>query len=431
MEDRHLIDLAFGRESVQIFADPKIAKWEVFRPAFEPSLDKVEARFREALRNPIGCRPLRELVLPSDRVVVVTSDGTRPVPNRLLIPWILEELPVSDDQVTVLLGNGTHRSNSPEEILEMFGETLVNRVEILNHDCFDPTRNEWVGRTKGGVNVGLDSLYLKADKRVVLGFIEPHFFAGFSGGAKGVAPGIASEETILSMHRAELISDPKSTWGLLEGNPIQEEISEAVSFCPPEFLVNVTLNSEKEITGFFAGDYREAHQEGCRVVKQSAMVSVQKAFPIVVTSNSGYPLDQNLYQTVKGISAAARITENGGTILVASECSDGIPDSGNFFQIMQKSSSSREVLKLVNELEYPILDQWQAQILAGILERVEVWVYSRMNRTEIEGCKLFFLKDLDSGLKNQIRRVGNGARIAILPEGPLSIPYLEGDLNSR
>ena len=427
MVNGHQIDIAFGRETVPICADPGLAEWEVIRPAYEAGLPNARARFREACCSPIACEPLREVVSPGDRVVIVTSDGTRPVPNRVLIPWILEELPVPVEQVTVLLGNGTHRANTDAEIAEMFGEEIVGRVAICNHDGYDPERNAWVGKTAGGADVFLDRGYLEADKRIVVGFIEPHFFAGFSGGAKGIAPGVAGVETVLRLHRAELIADPRSTWGVLAGNPIQEEIAEAVGFCPPDFMVNVTLNSDKEMTAFYTGDYREAHRQGCAAVKASSMVPVVEAFPVVVTSNSGYPLDQNLYQTVKGISAAARVVADGGTILVASECSDGVPDHGNFAQIMQTGCSPEAVLKSIYDLERPILDQWQAQILAGILERADVRVYSRMERAEIRACKLEVAEDLDGALRERIEAVGKGARVAVLPDGPLTIPYLEGD----
>ena len=237
---------------------------------------------------------------------------------------------------------------------------------------------------------------------------------------------MAGLETILRFHRAELIADPMSTWGVLEANPIQREIAEAVAFCPPDFMVNVTLNSAKEITAFYTGDYREAHRQGCAAVKASSMAPVPEAFPVVVTSNSGYPLDQNLYQTVKGISAASRVVEDGGTILVASECSDGVPDHGNFSEIMQAGSSPEAVLRSIYDLERPILDQWQAQILAGILERAEVAVYSRMEPADIRACKLSVAEDLDAALRARIEAVGSGARIAVLPDGPLTIPYLEG-----
>lgn len=427
MVNGHQIDIAFGRKTVPIYADPGLAEWEVIRPAYGTGLPDAGTQFREACRNPIGCVPLREVVSPGDRVVIVTSDGTRPVPNRVLIPWILEELPVPVDSVTVLLGNGTHRANTDAEIVEMFGEDVAGRVAICNHDGYDPKRNAWVGKTAGGTDVFLDRGYLEADKRIVVGFIEPHFFAGFSGGAKGVVPGVAGVETVLGLHRAELIADPRSTWGVLVGNPIQAEIAEAVGFCPPDFMVNVTLNADKEMTGIYAGDYRKAHRQGCAAVKALSMAPVAEAFPVVVTSNSGYPLDQNLYQTVKGISAAARVVADGGAILVASECSDGVPDHGNFAQIMRTGCSPGDVLRAIYDLERPVLDQWQAQILAGILEQVEVAVYSRMEWAEVRDCKLEVAEDLDGALRERIEAVGKGARVAVLPDGPLTIPYVEGD----
>jgi len=372
MEKNHRIDVAFGRGSIPIHADPNLAEWEVIRPAFKAALPEPRAEFQKAVLCPIECAPLKEMVQPSDRVVIVTSDGTRPVPNRQLIPWLLDVLPVPESQVTVLLGNGTHRENREDEIAEMFGEAVMKRIPILNHDAYDDARNDCVGKTDSGTEVFLDRVYLEADKRIVVGFIEPHFFAGFSGGPKGVAPGVAGIETIFRLHRTELIGHPNSSWGILEENPLHREVREAVALCPPDFIVNVTLNSEKEITQFYVGDYTEAHREGCAAVKVSSMVPVPEPFPVVVTSNSGFPLDQNLYQAVKGISAANRITEPGGSILVASECSDGVPDHGNFADLMRTGETPWEVLQSVYDKE-PILDQWQAQTLAVILEQAEVW----------------------------------------------------------
>ena len=289
-------------------------------------------------------------------------------------------------------------------------------MKILNHDAYDPKRNSWLGQTSQGTDVYLDKIYLEAEKRIVMGFVEPHFFAGFSGGAKGIAPGVASIETILHLHRAELIADPMSTWGVLDENPIQREIAEAVALCPPDFLVNVTLNSDQAITEFYLGDYREAHRQGCASVKELSMVAVDERFPLIITSNSGFPLDQNLYQTAKGMSAAERIVETGGTILVTSECRDGLPDHGNFSKIMQKGSSPEDVLKWISALDQPILDQWQAQILAGILQRANVAVYSRVKETELRGCKLSVIKDLQKTLQEKIQELGNGGRVAVFAQ---------------
>jgi nickel-dependent lactate racemase len=419
------IKVAYGKGSIGLDADPDVAEWTSIRPKFEPAFPDPESGFREAVADPIGSDPLSSLIKPTDKVVIATSDGTRPVPNHQLIPWLLDALPVPEENVTVLLGTGTHRPNTEAEIVSMFGAEVVRRVSIVNHDAFDYQTNLKLGRISTGTDAYLDRAYVDADKRIVVGFIEPHFFAGYSGGAKGVAPGVAGIDTILRLHRADLIGHEKSTWGVMDGNPIQDEISEIVGMCPPDFMVNVTLNGDKVISGFYLGDYVEAHKAGQAAAKEAAMQAVKRAFPVVVTSNSGFPLDQNLYQTVKGISAAARIVSDGGRILVASECSDGVPNHGNFAEIMREGDTPGDVLSSIHALEKPILDQWQAQILAGILERANISVLSDMNRSEIEACKLETIDDLNTGVRDSLD-VTNEARVAVLPDGPLTIPYIEG-----
>ena len=418
------IDVAYGKGSLPLKADPSVAEWEVIRPVFEAAHPDPAEGFRRAASDPIDAELLSEVAKSSDRVVIVTSDGTRPVPNRQLIPWIIDSLGVSEDQVTVLIGTGTHRPNTPSEIATMFGD-VAKRVKIVNHDAFDEGRNLKMGVTSSGTDVFLDRAYVEADRKIVVGFIEPHFFAGFSGGAKGVAPGVAGIDTILRLHRADLIGHSHSTWGVIEGNPIQDEIAEAVAMAPPDFMVNVTLNAEKAISGFYLGDYVHAHRIGCKAVKEASMQAVAHEFPVVVTSNSGYPLDQNLYQTVKGISAAARIVSDGGSILVASECSDGVPDHGNFADIMREGTTPADVLESIYALDRPILDQWQAQILAGILERSDIRVRSDMPSSEIEACKMGVMEDVDGAVSDALDgRVER--RVAVLPDGPLTIPYVEG-----
>ena len=424
MSGKRTIELAFGRGTVSIDADPAKAKWDVIRPTHQPAVTDPQGAFVEACGNPDGARPLREVVTATDRVTIATSDITRAVPNRHLIPWILNEVPCPDTNVTVLLGNGTHRENTDAEILGMFGPEVVGRVRILNHDAYDPDANVSVGTSACGTQVSLNRAYVEADKRIAVGFIEPHFFAGFSGGPKAAAPGVASIDTIFQLHRAELIADAKSTWGVLEENPLHREVREAVALCPPDFLVNVTLNAIQEISGFYVGHYLEAHRRGCAAVKASSMAPVPDAFPLVVTSNSGYPLDQNLYQTVKGLSAANRIAAEGGAVVVASECSDGVPDHGNFADLMKAGDSPADIIKSVFEKE-PILDQWQAQILAGILERVQVDVFAAIPPEAVEGCKMRPVKDLNDAVQERLAALGPGARVAVLPEGPLTIPYVK------
>lgn len=242
-------------------------------------------------------------------------------------------------------------------------------------------------------------------------------------GAKALIPGVASIDTILHIHGFDLIAHPLSTWAVVEDNPIRRELEEMVSHCPPDFMVNVTLNSEKEITAVFVGHYIEAHRRGCERSREEAMQPVPYTFPIVVTSNSGYPLDQNLYQTVKGISAAARITQPEGSIFIASECSDGIPAHGNFGDLMKVGSSAEDILAHVATLEDKVLDQWEAQVYAYLMKKFEIGLVCAMSRETVESCKLWKVDDLQAAVEERIRTLGGRPRVAVLPDGPLTIPY--------
>lgn len=226
----------------------------------------------QALRQPIGTKPLKEMVKSTDKVVIVISDITRPTPNHKLIPWLLEELShVPTENVTILNGLGTHRDQTREEFIRMLGESVVNTVRLVNHHCHEKSELFNLGKSSFGCDVYLNKEYVEADFRIVTGFIEPHFFAGFSGGPKGIMPGIAGIETILIFHNAKMIGHPMATWGKLEGNPLQEMTREVNSFCKPDFLLNVALNGEKEIVNVFAGELTEAHAVGCAYVKEQAM----------------------------------------------------------------------------------------------------------------------------------------------------------------
>lgn len=420
------VNIAYGKGTIPLRLDPDVAEWHVLEPIHEPPLPDPHEVFVEACKHPVGTSPLDTIVGPDDKVIIVTSDGTRPVPNRNLIPWLIEELNVPAENVVVLLGNGTHRANSRDEIVRMFGTDVARQVHIYNHNAYDPDRNEPIGTTSSGAPVLVDKLYLEADKRIVLGYIEPHFFAGFSGGAKGVFPGVAGLDTIMDLHNYDIIAHPGSTWGELDDNPVQREIGEMAALCPPDFMVNVTLNSEKEITGIFSGHYREAHRQGCDRAASVSMTPVSNEFPIVVTSNSGYPLDQNVYQAVKGMSAAARIVEHGGVILMACECSDGIPDHGNFGSILRDTDTPEAVDQWIKSLDKPILDQWQAQLLAAIMKRASVAIYSSLDRSAIESAMLVHIDDLQTHVETCIRAHGSGTPVAVLPDGPLTIPYIAG-----
>ena len=248
----------------------------------------------------------------------------------------------------------------------MLGDAVVERHRIIQNDAFDPATQACAGVTARGHETWLNAELMACDLKVLTGFIEPHFFAGFSGGGKAVMPGMAGQRTVLGNHDAGMIADPNATWGITHGNPIWEEVREVAQQAGRLFLVNVTLNREKAITGVFAGDLDQAHAAGCTFVGRSAMAPVPHLFDIVITTNSGYPLDLNLYQAVKGMSAAAQVVRPGGAIIIAASCWDGIPEHGLYGKLLREAASPRELLDRITATGFLEQDQWQAQIQAQI-----------------------------------------------------------------
>ncbi|MDP8225359.1 MAG: nickel-dependent lactate racemase [Candidatus Lernaella stagnicola] len=417
---RKTIPVCFGKGRVALRVPESAGDWTVLRrPDGEEQAAGREA-FRQAVQRPISSPPLADLIDPGDRVVIVTADGTRPLPNDRVIPWLLEELPVPPEQVTILLGNGAHRANTPDELRSMFGPALDDAIRIENHDAFDESGLRRVGQAADGTPLWLNRRYLEADKRLVIGLVEPHFFAGFSGGAKAVVPGVAGIETILAAHRPELIADPRSTWGTLAENPIRRLVDELVALSPPDFAVQVALNEHQQPEAFFAGDTGAAHAAACQWVRRTSFVAVDRRFPVVVTSNCGYPLDQNLYQAVKGIAAAARLVEPGGWIVLCAECSDGFGIHQPFAEIMQIGDKPGDILAWLDAQPGPVIDGWQAQIFAAVLEQARVAIYADVDAEVIRAVKCEPIAQLDAFLAAEAA----GQDVAVLPDGFQTVPVL-------
>jgi nickel-dependent lactate racemase len=258
----------------------------------------------------------------------------------------------------------------------------------------------------------------------VTGFIEPHFFAGFSGGPKGIMPGLAGLKTVISNHSAQNLADPRATFGVTRGNPVWEEMRDIALRPGPSFLVNVALNEQRQITGVFAGDLLAAHRIGCEFVKESAMQAVEAPFDLVVTTNSGYPLDQNLYQGVKGMSAGARILKPGGTLILACECRNGVPAGSSYDRLLRSAASPGELLALLASPGFHRPEQWQAQLQALIQQQVRVFLYSSLPDETVRAAHLTPCHDLSATVNELLQGHSSEARIGVLPQGPLTIPYL-------
>jgi len=308
----------------------------------------------------------------------------------------------------------------------MLGRDVVKNYRIVQNDCFNRDLYIDLGKTKRGTEVRILQEFIECDFKILTGFIEPHFFVGFSGGGKAITPGLASPDTIMQNHSVQNIDSENATWGVTETNPVWEDIQEASSKAKPDFLLNVALNHEKRISGIFAGNPQEAYLEGIEFVKQSSMVPVKKAYNIVITSNSGYPLDLNLYQSVKGMSAASRIVREGGAIVMVAECSDGIPDHGEYGKLLFEEKNPQKLLEKIHKPGFHVQDMWQAQIHAKICLKADVYFYTE-NLTEEQMKKAFLkpVKNLDNTLKTLIEKYRPDVSICVLPDGPLNIPYIK------
>lgn len=398
----------------------------VLEPKFVAGLPDEEASFHAAVNQPIASRPMREVVRTGDRLALVIPDITRPLVTDRLLRWTLAELShVPAGQITIINGTGSHRINTQAELAAMLGTGILERYRVVNHTAHDPRTMTPAGRSPDGRTILLNREYVEADRRIVLGFIEPHFMAGFSGGYKGVFPALADIDSIMHYHRAAVIGDPRSTWGLIDGNPTQEQIRANGALLPVDFCVNVTQNRDRRITGMFCGDVLAAHRLGCEFARATAMVACDQAYPIVVTTNGGYPLDQNLYQTVKGMSAAAQIVCQDGLILAAAECRDGFPAHGNFRELLWAHDSPAAILKTILAPGFSLYDQWEAQLLAQICMKARVGLFSAIPADEVLRAHLQPVADIGSALLAELRRIGKDAPVAVIPEGPMTIPYLK------
>lgn len=419
------VKLAYGRDGLDVDLPDNA---EVILPRLTPGLVDEAAALKAALRHPIASPALAALVKAGDRVVVVHTDITRATPNDRLLSVLLPELEaagVRRQDITLLNGLGTHRRQTEAELRQMLGETVAASYLCLQHNCFDEESLVSLGITRRGHRVRVNRTYLEADVRILTGFIEPHFFAGYSGGPKAILPSLAGAESVYSNHGLAMIADPNATWGVTQGNPIWEEMREVALMTRPTFLLNVTLNAEHEITGVFAGDMLEAHAAGCAFVRECAMVGVEAPYDIVITTNSGYPLDQNLYQTVKGMSAAAKVVRKGGAIIMAAGCEDGIPNHGRYADLLATGGSPQGVLDLISQPGFEAQDQWQVQIQAQIQLRASVHVYSDgLSDEQIAGALLTPCRSIEGTIGALLAAYGPGARLCVLPQGPQTIPYL-------
>lgn len=400
----------------------------VIEPLDRPGASDPVGLIAAAMRSPTGCPPLRDLIQGRQRIGISVCDITRAQPRQVMIEALLSVMPeIRLEDLTIFIATGTHRANTTEELAQMLGSDIARRSRIICHDARDDASLERFGETSSGVPVWLNAAWLACDFRITTGFVEPHFFAGFSGGPKMVAPGLAGLETVMHLHNAERIGHPNATFGIMEGNPVHDDVRDIARMVGVDFAVDVTLNRRQEITGVFAGELFTEHAAAAESVRASAMQPVATPFDVVVTTNSGYPLDQNLYQAVKGMSAAAQIVKPGGTIICAAECRDGLPSHGAYSEVLHSQPSPQSLLDMIMAPGYSRPDQWQVQVQAQIQLKARVFIKcGGLSDDVLRSVHLEPARDIGSTVQEALNAAGPGATLCVLPQGPQTIPYLRG-----
>jgi nickel-dependent lactate racemase len=415
------VDFAYGTTGrhVELPQD----RTEVIVPAYPAPAPDGRAEVMAALRQPVSGPALRRLVRRGQTVAIAVCDGTRPQPRRTVVPAILDELEgtVRLDDVVVLVATGTHRANTDDELRDMLGDDVLRSVRVVNHDARAAGSLSWVGRLGNDVPVWLNSEWLSADVRITTGFVEPHFFAGFSGGPKLVAPGLAGLETTLTLHDASRIGHPEARWGIIDGNPVQDDVRAIAAATGVTFALDVVLDGAQRIVRAFGGDVLVMHAAACDKARTIAMRPVRQPFDVVVTSNGGFPLDQNLYQSVKGMSAAAQVVKPGGTIVCLAECRDGFPAHGPYRDELAAAPSPRELLETITARRATVADQWQVQVQASIMSWARV-IVSTSYLSDAELAEAHLEQTHDPA--RTVAEAGATARICALPHGPMTVPYL-------
>ncbi|MCC6354328.1 MAG: nickel-dependent lactate racemase [Verrucomicrobiae bacterium] len=417
------LKMAFGREGMGLDLpdDPRIT---VLEGKDAPALTDPAGEVERSIASPIGSAPLSEIARGRRDACIVISDVTRPVPNKLILPPILKTIEaagVPRDKITILIATGLHRPNEGRELEGLVGASIAANYRCENHFAQRPETIVGVGKTRGGIPVELCRRYVEADMKILTGFIEPHMWAGYSGGRKAILPGIASAHTMSFMHGFKMVADPGCAYDELKHNPFHRagiEVSEMVGV---DFICNVTLDAEKRVTGVFSGHFERAHEAGCDFLRPQAVAWVDAPFDAVITSGGGAPLDVSLYQTAKGITGAADVLRDGGEVLICSECGEGL-GGREFTELTLSAESPQEFLERLQRPGFYVIDQWGAQEIYAVMTRVKVCLHSKgISAEDTRRCHIEPVADFAKAARALFGRLPASARIGVIPRGPFTI----------
>jgi len=425
------ISLDYGRGSLSIEV-PAGIQWTVLDKPSTTARDLSDSEQTEAVRAalecPIGCPPLLELAKGRRDAVVVVSDRTRPVPNQALLPELFRTLlegGVPRDQIRIMVATGLHRAATQSELAEILGPEIPKTFTIWQHDAHDRAMHRSLGISRHGIPIEIDRRYLDADLKIVTGLIEPHLMAGYSGGRKAVCPGLASAATIRVAHGARMLEGPLGP-GLVQGNPLHMDLTDIARQAGVDFMLNVSLDGDRRISGIFAGDLERAFELGCDSVERESLVSLEQPADVVLVSGGGDPLDATFYQAIKGIVTAASIVREGGVILLCASLSEGI-GSRSFEELILGSETPAAFERRLQEEDFIAVDQWMIQHLCQAWRRASVWLYTDgLPRPIAERLLVRAVEDPSAALARAVSIQGPSSRVAVLPQGPYVLATVRG-----
>jgi nickel-dependent lactate racemase len=420
------ITLDYGRTGLEVDlpADRVVGPLAI-RPA--PPLADPEAAIADALAHPIASPPLAEVARGRKNACILVCDITRPVPNRGILPPLLKTLEaegIARRDILLLVATGLHRPNEGAELVEMLGPDIVANYRIENHHGKVLAEHDYLGMTPKEVPVYLDRRYVRADLKITTGLIEPHLMAGYSGGRKVICPGIAALETVKIWHGPRFLEHPKADCGIVAGNPVHEENTRIALMAGCDFIVNVCLDGQRRITWVGAGDMIQAWEEGVRFVENVVKVPVSEPLDVVVTSCAGFPLDTTWYQAIKGLTGALPIVKQGGTIILAASLTEGV-GSPEFQRLMAENPDLRVFKERILGKDYFVMDQWQLEELAKVVDRCRVKVVSHGLPPEtLRRCYVEPAATVEQAVADCLAEYGPAARVAVIPKGPYVLPYV-------
>jgi nickel-dependent lactate racemase len=425
MKDMHMeIILKYGKKDLKVNLNETKNFAGILSSKDAQKINNPKQKIAESLETPINSKPLVDIAKSKKDVCIVISDITRPVPNKIILPPILESLDnagIDKNKVKILIATGIHRPNEGDELIELVGEEIAKNYNIINHFSKNDDDMIYVGDIEKGVPAYVNKHYINADLKILTGFIEPHMWAGYSGGRKSILPGISSINTLKYMHGPEMVAHPMTKYGILEGNPFHEAGLKIMEMTGADFIVNVTLDNDKDITGIFSGHPIDAHLKGCDFLSKYCVTTLSEPLDFIVTTNSGAPLDCNLYQTVKGITATTPVLKKNGEIIIASYCNEGL-GSDEYIEVLNKMDTPENFVKRIMNKDFFIPDQWCAQETFQVMIDHPIYLYS--DGIPKETKEKYGFKHIDSiedTAKKLLEKYGENARWAVVPTGPMVI----------